>query len=94
MGKLPSLPSSESESLSRLSGLDHVNSELWGLFELHPPIDLLADEGQFYKSGFLHVIWNVDIKPLEEIFWDQFLKFLIHEGRTKPEFSEKIIYND
>jgi hypothetical protein len=27
---------------------------------------------------------------LEEIFRDQVLKFLIHEGRTEPEFAEKI----
>jgi len=51
---------------------------------------VLAADGLFRKSGLFHVMLGNGLKSLEEIFRDQVLKFLIHEGRTEPEFAEKI----
>ena len=71
-------------------GLIMVIQTFGDYLNFHPHIHVLAADGLFRKSGLFHVMPNRDIKPLEEIFRDQVLKFLIHEGRTEPEFAEKI----
>ena len=56
----------------------------------HPHIHVLAADGLFRNNGMFHVLAEKGLKALEEIFRDQVLRFLIHEGRTEAEFAEKL----
>lgn len=56
----------------------------------HPHIHVLAADGLFRDTGMFHVMPEQGLKALEELFRDQVLMFLIHEGRTEAEFAEKL----
>jgi len=71
-------------------GLVMVIHTFGDYLNFHPHIHVLAADGLFRDNGMFHVMFPGGLKALEELFRDQVLKFLIHEGRTEPEFAEQL----
>ncbi len=53
--------------------------------DFHPHLDALVADGLFTRSGVFHVLPDVSLRPLEELFRARVITFLIEKGLLPPE---------
>jgi len=53
--------------------------------DFHPHLHALVADGLFTRSGVFHVLPNVSLRPLEELFRARVIAFLLEKGLLPPE---------
>ena len=53
--------------------------------DFHPHLHALVADGLFVRSGLFHVLPDVTLKPLEELFRARVITFLVEKGLLPPE---------
>ena len=53
--------------------------------DFHPHLHALVADGLFVRSGLFHVLPDVSLKPLEELFRARVITFLVDKGLLPPE---------
>ena len=48
--------------------------------DFHPHVHALVADGLFVRSGLFHVLPDVSLKPLEELFRARVITFLVDKG--------------
>ena len=52
--------------------------------DFHPHLHALVADGLFLRGGWFHVLPESGIRPLEELFRNRIIAFLVNEGLLPP----------
>jgi hypothetical protein len=52
--------------------------------DFHPHLHALVADGLFVRSGLFHVLPDVTLRPLEELFRARVITFLVEKGLLPP----------
>jgi len=61
------------------------------LVNFHPHLHCLVTDGCFMPNGWFHVLPEIDVRKLEELFQHKVLKLLLKEKRISEEWVKKLL---
>ncbi len=68
-----------------IAGIVMVIHTFGEYLDFHPHLHALVADGLFTRSGVFHVLPNVSLRPLEELFRARVIAFLAERGLLPPE---------
>ena len=67
-----------------IAGIVMVIHTFGEYLDFHPHLHALAADGLFTRSGVFHVLPQVSLQPLEELFRARVITFLVEKGLLPP----------